>query len=83
MVPAVALKLAVVAPDVTVTVGGTVSAPALLFSDTTAPPAPAALDRVTVQAEVPPDDRFVGAQLNPLTTVGATKEMLACCEVLL
>ena len=83
IVPAVAVKLAEVAPDATVTDGGTLSVPTLLDSGTTAPPAPAALDNVTVQPDTPPDDRLVGAQLNPLTTVGATSEMVACCEVLL
>lgn len=53
-VPAVAVKVAEVAPDATVTEAGTVSAPTLLESATVIPPDPAALDRVTVQVDVPP-----------------------------
>jgi len=83
MVPAVAVKPAEVAPEGTVTDSGTLSAPTLLFSETTAPPAPAALDKVTVQADVPAGDKLVGAQLSPLTTVGAASEMVAVWEVLL
>jgi hypothetical protein len=49
--PAVALKLAVVAPAVTVTDAGTVSSVLLLASVTLAPPVGAALLKVTVQLE--------------------------------
>jgi len=83
IVPAVAVKLAEVAPDATVTDGATLSVPTLLDSDTTAPPTPAALDRPTVQADVPPEVRLFGTQLSAFTTVAATSEMVAVCELLL
>ena len=83
IVPAVAVKLAEVAPDATVTDGGTLSVPTLLDSGTTAPPAPAALDRPTVHVDVPPEVRLLGTQLSAFTTVAATSEMLEVCEVLL
>jgi len=79
MVPAEAVKLAEVAPETTVTDEGTLKAPTLLDRDTAAPPAPAAFDRLTVQVEAPPDVRLLGAQLNALTTVAATRETEAVC----
>jgi len=81
MVPAVAVKLAEVAPDGTVTDGGTVRAPALLDSETGTPPAPAAFDRLRVQVEAPPDDRLAGAQPREVISVGATSETKAVWEV--
>jgi len=60
MVPAVAVKLAEVAPDATFTEGGTVNAVTLLESVTVTPPEPAACDSVTEQADVPPELRLVG-----------------------
>lgn len=80
MAPAVAVKVAEVAPAATVTVGGTVSAAALLDSETTAPPAPAALLRLTLQVAVPDEDRLVGAQPSAAGTVGASSETDVCCE---
>lgn len=73
-VPAVAVKFAVVAPDATVTEAGTVNAAALLDRATAAPPEPAALESVTVHADVPPLPSVVGVQESWLTVVGATSE---------
>lgn len=50
---AVAVKLAVVAPDATVTLEGTVRFALLLESVTLTPPLPAAADKVAVQDVVP------------------------------
>jgi hypothetical protein len=61
IVPAVAVKLAVLEPLETVTDAGTLSVAALLVSVTAAPPAPAAIDSVTTQVDVPPELRLVGA----------------------
>jgi hypothetical protein len=49
--PVVMVKVALVAPDATVTVAGTVAAALLLPSETTAPPAGAAPVNVTVPSE--------------------------------
>ncbi len=81
MVPAVAVKLAEVAPDATVAEAGTVSAAALLDSVTVIPPVPAACDSVTVHEEVPPELRLVGLHETRLTMVGATSEIDAVCEL--
>jgi hypothetical protein len=77
-VPAVAVKVAVVLADPTVTVLGTVSAVTLLDSVTIAPPV---CDTVTVQVELPPDATLVGTHATPLTTV-ATRVIVALCELL-
>jgi hypothetical protein len=62
-VPAVAVKLAVVAPAVTVTEAGTLKAAALFEeSPTEAPPVGAAIDKVTVHRGVPPDATELGEQ---------------------
>jgi hypothetical protein len=58
------LKLAVVAAAATVTEAGTVKAALLLLSATGAPPAGAALVRVTVQALVAFGPMVEGAQVN-------------------
>lgn len=52
MTPTVAVKVFDVAPAATVTEAGTVSNALLLDKETAAPPAGAALDRVTVQEDV-------------------------------
>jgi len=62
MLPAVAVKLAEVAPEDTVTVAGTVNALASLDRLTVAPPVRAALDNVTEQAAVPAETRLDGEQ---------------------
>ena len=71
------MKFAVVAPDATVTEGGTVRGAALLESVTVAPPEPAALESVTVQADVAPLPNVVGLHDSWLTVVGAISEMNA------
>jgi hypothetical protein len=63
----VAVKVAVVLPDPTVTEAGTVSAPTLLDSPTVAPPV---FDTVTVQVELAPDPRLPGVQVNELRVGG-------------
>jgi hypothetical protein len=68
-VPAVAVKLAVVAPEATVTEAGTGSAALLDESPTEVPPAAAACDNVTVQVEVAPDTTDFGEHCSPLTVV--------------
>jgi len=81
MVPAVAVNVAVVDPDATVTDAVTVSNPLLLLSDTEAPPVPAAFDSVTVQVEPAPEVRLVGLQESCVTNAGATREMPADWEL--
>jgi hypothetical protein len=66
-VPAVAVKFAVIAPALTVTVTGTVNAPLFEESPTEAPPANGADVSVTVQVEVPPDTIEFGEHDNPET----------------
>lgn len=62
IVPAVAVKVAVVAPEATVTEAGTLTAALLLESDTTAPPVGAACVIVTVQVDVLPELTVAGLQ---------------------
>ena len=81
--PAVAANVAVVAPLAIVTVPGTVSVARVLDSVTVAPPAFAALDKVTVQEAVPPVPRLAGAQESWLNTPGAVSDTDAVCELLL
>lgn len=83
IVPAVAVNVAVVAPEATVTDAGTVTDPLLLESETAAPPLGAPCDNVTVQVVVPPDARLDAVQVTELTTVWVTNEMLAVFELLL
>jgi hypothetical protein len=71
MVPAVAVKVAVVAPLRTVTDPGTVSAAALLARAIDAPPAVAAFESVTTQVAVRPELRLVGVQTRELKAGGA------------
>lgn len=61
-VPAVALKVPVVPAAATITEAGVVSNGLLLDTDTTVPPAGAALVRVTVQPLIAPEARFEGLQ---------------------
>jgi hypothetical protein len=80
MVPAVAVKLADVAPDATFAEVGTDSAGLLLESVTVAPPEPAACDNVTVQMDVPPELRLEGEHDTMLSPVGAAREIEAVRE---
>ena len=80
-VPAVAVNVAVVEPEATVTVPGTPSAPTLLESPTVTPPVPAAGDIVTVQVDPPPVTRLVELHDSALTT-GGTSVMFAVCVLL-
>jgi len=79
MVPAVAVNIAVLEPDATDTVAGTVNSALLLLSDTVEA-ALAAFERVTVQLEVAADPRDAGVQDNRLTTDCDAREMEADCE---
>jgi hypothetical protein len=72
IVPAVAVKVPLVAPDATVIEAGTVKLALLSDRATLSPPDGAALLRVTVQVLVPPEESVVGAQLKPLSVTGAT-----------
>lgn len=83
MLPAVALKVVVVAPADTVADAGTLSMALLLDSETVTPPAGAAADNVTVQVEVPLLPKVEGVQTTELITTGGVNEILAVLEVLL
>lgn len=61
-VPAVAVKVALLEPDVTVTVPGTVTYGLLLESETAAPPAEAAPVSAIVHVLVPAGPMLAGAQ---------------------
>ena len=74
IVPAVAVNVAVVFPELTATVDGTLNPAALLDSVTVAPPT---LDTVAVQVEVPPDPRLVGLHVKPISVTGGASEMVA------
>jgi hypothetical protein len=78
IVPAVAVNVAVVLLAPTATVAGTLNPAALLDSATVAPPA---ADTVAVQAELAPDPRLVGLQVNPISVTGASSETVAVCVV--
>ena len=67
----VAVKAAVVTPDGTVTLAGTVALVLLLESITVKPAAGAAALSVTVQEDVPGAFTMPGAQLKPLTVTAA------------
>ena len=69
-----AVNVAVVLPDTTVTEAGTVNDAALLDNATVAPPA---FDTVTVHVALPPDPRLAGAHIRPLTTVGVASAIVA------
>jgi hypothetical protein len=76
IVPAVAVKVAVVVVVPTVTDDGTVKAVTLLDSVTVAPPV---CVTVTVHVELPPVDRLVGTHATPLSSTCAPSEMVAVC----
>jgi hypothetical protein len=75
------VKLADVEPAATETVWGTVSGAALLERLTVAPPAGAAFDKITEQAEVPPEFRLVGEHDTCVTTVFAINEIDTLAEL--
>ena len=79
----VALKVAVVAAAVTVTEAGTVSVAFVLVRVMSAPPAGAALVRVTVQVLEAFGPRLVGLQASDDTSTGATRVTVALAELLL
>jgi hypothetical protein len=81
VVAAVALNVAVVDPAATVTEVGTVSAALLLESVTADPPAGAACVKVTVQLLTALCPRLVGLQATPDTKTGATRPIIAVCEL--
>src|SRR5689334_20518226 len=81
MFPAVAVKLADVAPKDTVTAAGTMNVAALLNRLISAPPVNAAFESVTEQVEVPPESRLVGEQENELI-VGLTNNEIEVLEEL-
>jgi len=81
MVPAVAVKLADVAPDATVTEEGTDNVAVLLESASAMPAEPAACESVTVQDEVPPEPRLVGLHVSWLTAAGGTSSRENVCEL--
>jgi len=76
--PAVAVKLAVVAPAATDTEAGTVTAALLLDTATDTPEL--ADDKVTVQADVPPETTDTGAHCSDVT-VGAVTVTEALVEL--
>jgi hypothetical protein len=77
----VALKVAEVAAAVTVTDAGTVRLELVLDKVTTAPPAGAALVRVTVQTPDELGPRLVGLQASEETSTGATRDRLVEVDV--
>ena len=80
---AVPLKVAVVAPAVTVTDGGTVSDALLLATVTLDPPAGADWVNVTVHVLTALCPRLVGLHAKPETSTGASRLIVAVCELLL
>jgi hypothetical protein len=78
---AVALKVAVVAPAVTVTDAGTMSEVLLLTSVTVAPPAGAVWVSVTVQVPTALCPRLAGLQATADTRTGASRLTVAVCEL--
>jgi hypothetical protein len=80
MVPAVAVKEAVVAPAATVTEPGVVNAELLSEMVTTEPPLGAVEVRVTVQVLVAPEVRVVGLQTREERLTEAVRLMVAVWE---
>ena len=70
--PALAVKVAVVAAGETATAAGVVSSMVLLDKATKRPPEGAAPLRVTLQLATPPDVSAAGLHFNPVGTVGAS-----------
>ena len=81
-VPAVAAKVAEMAPAATVTEAGTVSEALLSERATVLPPVGTAWFRVTVQVVDVPEFTLVGLQARAVTSMGATRVKLAVWEAL-
>ena len=79
---AVALNVAVVAPAVTDTDAGTVSAVLLLASATLDPPAGAVCVSVTVQVLSALCPKLAGLHARPDTSTAAVRLIVAVCELL-
>ena len=79
MAPAVAVKVAVVAPEATVTDAGVVSS-ALLPDTVTVVAAVGAFDRVTVQVLLVEEFRLVGVQASEVRVTGATRLIVAVLD---
>lgn len=82
-VPAVAVKVALVLPEATVTDAGTLRELLLLESETAAPPLGAACDNVAVQGVPLLGPRLLPVQVTELRTAGGVREMFTVCELLL
>jgi hypothetical protein len=78
---AVALNVAVVAPAATITVPGTVNSALLLPSATFEPPVGATWASVTVHVLTPLCPRLVGLHTRVDTSAGATRLIVAVCEL--
>ena len=78
---AVAVNVAMVAPEFTVTEAGTVSRLLLEPSVTIDPPEGAVWFRVTVQVLAAPCPRLVGLQAMPETSAGASRLIVEVCEL--
>ena len=78
---AVALKVAVMAPAATVTDAGTVSEALLLAKVMLEPPVGAVWVSVTVQVLTALCPRLVGLHATPETSTGASRLMVAVCEL--
>ncbi len=72
------MKVALAPPGATVTEDGTLSAATSLDSDTVAP---AVVETVIVQVELPFESRLVGLQVRPANVRGRTREIRAVCEL--
>ena len=81
MLPAVAVKLAEVEPEDTVTAVGTINVATLLDRLTIAPPVNAAFESVSEQVAVPPEIRLVGEQEMELTVGLVSREIDEFAEV--
>jgi hypothetical protein len=79
--PSVAAKVFDIVPAPTVTDAGTGTVLVLLLSVTAAPPTGATLESVTVQVLVVAGLRLVGLHASDVTVTGATREIVADCEV--
>jgi hypothetical protein len=73
IVPAVTVKVPVVAPAATVAEAGVVSRALLSDTVTTVPPAGAAFDNVTVQVAVEAEFKLVGLQTSEVSLSDATR----------